>query len=111
MLKEKPRKISVAEFDKALAEKFYVNTARSGVRVGFGKKLMVHMAHHTEADQKRRKAHLLYAVKTVKAGKRGRNPKGGSGSHAYAKKFDGFKMLVLTDANGNVEDCFNFYPK
>ena len=109
LLKSKPRKTTVAEFDKALAEKFYVNTAKAGVRVGFGKRLLIHMAHHTAADQKRRKEMLLFAVKTVKSGRRGRNPKGGPNSWGYAKRFDGFKMLVLTDAKGNVEDCFNFF--
>ncbi len=110
LLKAKPRDITVEEFDKALDEKFYVNTAKAGVRVGFGKRLLTHLAHHSAADQKRRKKKLLYAVATVKSGKRKRNPQGGPGSWAYAKRFDWGKVLVLTDKNGMVEDCFNIIP-
>ena len=111
LLKSKPREITVAEFDNALKEKFYVNTATAGVRVGFGNRLLIHMSHHSAADQRRRKVHLLYAVAAVKSGKRGRNPQGGPGSYAYAKRFSWGKMLVLTDQNGDVEDTFDIIPK
>ena len=38
------------------------------------------------------------------------NPKGGPGSFAYERNFDGMKFRVLTDANGNVEDAFDVIP-
>lgn len=72
---------------------------------------MEHIRHHSQADQRRRKISLLYAVATVKGGKRGKNPKGGEGSFAYARDFGDFKMLVLTDEHGNVEDTFDIIPK
>ncbi len=33
------------------------------------------------------------------------------GSFAYARDFGDFKMLVLTDEHGNVEDTFDIIPK
>ena len=110
LLNAKPRIISPAEHDKALKEMFYVNSAWN-TRVGFGKRYLAHLAHHSAADRKRRKVHLLYAVAAVKSGKRGRNPQGGADSYAYAKKFDWGKMLVLVDKRGNVEDTFSIIPK
>ena len=110
LLAAKPRPISPAECEAALREGFYVNTAFN-TRVGFGAQLMEHIDHHNPADQRRRKINLLYAVATVKGGKRGRNPKGGPGSFAYARNIDGRGFLVLTDAHGNVEDVFDIIPR
>lgn len=104
------RRITPQECDRALAEGFYVNT-QGGGRVGFGEKLAEHIGHHSAADQRRRKILLMYAVKTVKGGQRKPNPKGGAGSYAYAKNFEGFGMLVLTDKAGNVEDVFDIIPR
>lgn len=105
-----PHEITPQECDMALTEGFYVNT-QDGTKVGFGKKLATHIEHHSPADQRRRKIRLMYAIKTVKGGKKRPNPQGGAGSYAYAKEFDGFGMLVLTDTNGNVEDVFDIIPR
>jgi hypothetical protein len=107
---KKPCLISSREADAALREGFYVNSAYT-TRVGFGEKLIIHIGHHNKADQNRRKTHLLYAIATVKSGKRGPNPKGGPGSYAYAKNIDGKKFLVLTDKEGQVEEVFNIIPR
>lgn len=109
LLSSKPRTISPADCDAALREGFYVNTAFNS-RVGFGAQLAEHIDHHNPADQRRRKINLLYAIATVKGGKRGRNPKGGPGSFAYARNIDGRKFLVLTDEHGIVEDVFDIIP-
>lgn len=105
-----PRTVSPADCDRALREGFYVNSA-DGKRVGFGRQLAEHMAHHNPADKARRRSHLLYAVSTVKSGRKAPNPKGGPGSSAYAKRFGNMKVLVLTDSHGQVEDVFNIIPK
>ena len=104
-----PRPISPHECDAALREGFYVNTA-TGQRVGFGHHLDEHIKHHGMRDQRRRKVNLLYAIATVKGGKRGANPQGGPGSFAYARNFGNKKFLVLTDDRGNVEDVFDIIP-
>ena len=109
LLSGKPRTISPRECDAALAEGFYVNTAYN-TRVGFGAQLAEHINHHGHRDRIRRKVNLLYAVATVKGGKRGPNPKGGPGSSAYARVIDGRRFLVLTDDHGNVEDVFDIIP-
>ena len=109
LLASRPRPITPAECDAALKEGFEVNTAFN-TKVKFGKKLDEHIRHHNMADQKRRKVNLLYAVATVKGGRRMPNPKGGPGSFAYERNFDGMKFRVLTDANGNVEDAFDVIP-
>ncbi len=105
-----PHKITPADCDRALREGFYVNTA-SGARVGFGEHLSNHLGHHNAHDQVRRKMLLLYAVSAVKSGKKGRNPKGGANSFAYAKTFGDTQVLVLTDEKGQVEDVFSIIPK
>lgn len=110
LLASRPRAISPREADAALREGFHVNSAFN-TRVGFGAKLAKHIDHHSHKDRIRRKANLLYAVATVKGGKRGKNPKGGEGSFAYARDFGDFRMLVLTDASGNVEDTFDIIPR
>ena len=110
LLASKAHPISPADCEAALREGFYVNTAFN-TRVGFGAQLMEHIKHHSKADQNRRKVNLLYAVATVKSGKRGPNPKGGPGSFAYARNIDGKRFLVLTDEHGNVEDVFDIIPR
>ena len=109
LLASKPKTISPNDCDAALAEGFYVNSAFN-TRVGFGKKLATHIDHHNQQDRIRRKVNLLYAVATVKGGKRGPNPKGGPGSYAYARNIDGRRFLVLTDEDGIVEDVFDIIP-
>ena len=109
LLASKPKTISPRDCDIALAEGFYVNSAFN-TRVGFGKKLAIHIDHHNQNDRIRRKVNLLYAVATVKGGKRGPNPKGGQGSFAYARNIDGRRFLVLTDDHGIVEDVFDIIP-
>ena len=109
LLAAKPHPIPPRDCDAALREGFYVSTAFN-TRVGFGPHLDAHIRHHSAADQNRRKANLLYAIATVKGGKRGPNPKGGPGSFAYARNIDGKRFLVLTDEHGNVEDVFNIIP-
>ena len=103
------RQITPSECDSALEEGFYVNVA-GGERVGFGRQLAEHIAHHGAADQRRRKTKLMYAVKTVKAGRKQRNPQGGPNSYRYAMAFDGFGILVLTDDHGDVQDVFDIIP-
>lgn len=99
-----------ADAEKALREGFYVQT-RWSTRVGFGTGLLEHIDEHPGAQALDRKKKLLYAIKTVRAGKRAPNKKGGSDSYGYAMNFpsEGFGMLVLTDSHGNVEDAFTFY--
>ncbi len=109
LLASKPKAISPQDCDAALAEGFYVNSAFN-TRVGFGNKLSVHIDHHNHKDRIRRKVNLLYAVATVKGGRRGTNPKGGPGSYAYARNIDGRRFLVLTDEHGIVEDVFDIIP-
>lgn len=109
LLASRPRPITPAECDAALKEGFQVNTAFN-TQVKFGAKLEEHIKHHNPADQRRRKINLLYAVATVKGGRRMANPQGGPGSFAYERNFDGMKFRVLTDANGNVEDAFDIIP-
>ena len=70
-----------------------------------------HPNHHKIEDQRRRKILLPYAIATVKGGKRGRNPKGGRDSFAYARDFGNMCILVLTDSRGAVEDAFSIIPK
>ena len=104
----KPEKISVEACDKALDEGFYVST-RWNTRVGFGKRFKRHTEDHPPDVVKERKEHLLFAIKTVRAGKRGPNPKGGKDSYAYAHDFGAFGMLVTVDAEGMVEEAFSFH--
>ncbi len=104
-----PVPITAADAEKALNEGFYVNTATAGVRVGFGKRLLDHIGDHGATTAKERKEKLLFAIKTVRGGKRAPNPKGGAGSFAYAKRFDEFGMLVCTDKEGHVEEAFTFF--
>lgn len=111
LLAAKPRLISPYEADLALQEGGFAVNSAYNTRIAFGDSLVTHLNHHKASDRRRRKIHLLYAVATVKSGKRGLNPKGGAGSYAYAKNFRDFGMLVLTDKQGNVENVFNIIPK
>ncbi len=100
-----------ADAEKALREGFYVQT-RWNTRVGFGPDLLAHIDSHPGAQALDRKRKLLCAIKTVRAGRRAPNPKGGPGSYGYAMHFpeEGFGMLVLTDRHGDVEDAFTIFP-
>jgi len=109
MSAKNPRMISPKDCDTALNEGFYVNVA-GGDRVGFGHQLAEHLAHHNMADQRRRKIRLMYAVKTVKSGRKQKNPQGGPNSYRYAQSFGDFGILVLTDDHGDVQDVFDIIP-
>ena len=105
-----PRPITAEECEAALREGFYVQT-RWGTRVGFGQHLLDHIDDHSMGDAESRKEKLLFAIKTVRSGKRTANPKGGPGSYSYAMRFEEFGMLVHTDKHGTIEDVFTFYDE
>ena len=104
-----PGMIDAHDAEQALREGFSVNTATAGIRVGFGKRLLEHTNSHREGKAMARKELLLYAVKTVRGGKRRPNPKGGPNSFGYAMRFEKFGMLVCTDKEGQVEEAFTFF--
>lgn len=109
-----PTLISVEDADAALREGFYVKS-KDGRRVGFGKNLIRHLdIDHAASikDANARKQRLLFAIKSITdADKIERGHKGIKGRTAYAKSFDGFGILALSDrANRNIEYVFNFFP-
>ncbi len=105
-----PHRLEDYQARRALKEGFYVKDP-SGESVGFGKPLLNHLDAHHPNDTKKRLERLEYAVDTV------RHPNGVEKNHrliqgrtAYAKAFNGFGMLVLTDKKGTVWQAFSFFP-
>ena len=107
--------ISEAEAEIALKEGFYVKSP-DGKRIGFGKGLLEHIDNdtdHAPADAKARKQRLIYAVQTVTHPDRTEtNHRSIPGRTAYAKAFDDFGILAITEPESDViEKVFTFFPR
>ena len=107
--------ISEAEAEAALKEGFYVND-QSGKRVGFGHGLLEHIKNdpnHAPEDAKARKQRLIYAVQTVThPDKTEKNHRSIPGRTAYAKAFDDFGILAITEPESNViAKVFTYFPR
>ena len=107
--------ISEADAEAALKEGFYVNDP-SGRRVGFGHGLLEHIdndPNHAPEDAKARKQRLIYAVQTVThPDKTEKNHRSIPGRTAYAKAFDDFGILAITEPESNViAKVFTYFPR
>ena len=107
--------ISEAEAEAALKEGFYVNDP-SGKRVGFGHGLLEHIDNdpdHSPKDATARKQRLIYAVQTVThPDKTEKNHRSIPGRTAYAKAFDDFGILAITEPESNViAKVFTYFPR
>lgn len=107
--------ISEAEAEAALKEGFYVNDP-SGKRVGFGHGLLEHIdkdLNHAPGDAKARKQRLIYAVQTVThPDKTETDHRSIPGRTAYAKAFDDFGILAITEPESNViAKVFTYFPR
>ena len=107
--------ISEAEAEAALKEGFYVNDP-SGKRVGFGHGLLEHIdndTNHSPEDAKARKQRLIYAVQTVThPDKTEKNHRSIPGRTAYAKAFDDFGILAITEPESDViSKVFTYFPR
>lgn len=108
-----PTEITIADFDAAIDEGFYVDSP-SG-RVGFGKRILNdwNNGKHLKKDIDNRKKRLAFAVATV------RNPdktesdhNGYKGRIAYAKAFEETGMVVVSDpTDHNYATTFTYIPK
>ena len=110
-----PKMISAAEAEAALKEGFYVKNPE-GRRVGFGKKLLEHIENdpmHGPADAEERKKRLMFAVDAVTHPDRTeKNHRSIPGRTAYAKAFDGFGILAITEpGKDTVEKVFTYFPR
>ena len=108
-----PKTIRAEDAAAALEEGFYVSNP-DGKRVGFGKRLLAHIESRESAkDADARKERLAFAVATVmRPDKVETGHKGLAGRTAYAKAFDGFGVLAVSDAEGGgIEAVFNIIPK
>ncbi len=109
---DSPKTIPTSEAEAALREGFHVQNP-DGVRVGFGRRLLDHIEKdHLKGDADGRKTLLTFAVATVVHPDRmERNHRGLDGRTAYAKAFDGFGMLAVSDRNSDtVEQVFTIVP-
>ena len=107
--------ISEAEAEAALKEGFYVKNPE-GKMVGFGHGLLEHInndPNHAPADAKARKQRLIYAVQTVThPDKTEKNHRSIPGRTAYAKAFDDFGILAITEPESNViAKVFTYFPR
>ena len=107
--------ISEADAEAALKEGFYVKN-KEGKLVGFGKKLLDHIDSdvlHSKADAAARKQRLIYAVQTVThPDKVEKNHRSIPGRTAYAKAFDDFGILAITEPQSDtIEHVFTFFPR
>ena len=107
--------ISEADAEAALKEGFYVNDP-SGKRVGFGHGLLEHIDNdpdHAPEDAKARKQRLIYAVQTVThPDKTEKNHRSIPGRTAYAKAFDDFGILAITEPESDViANVFTYFPR
>lgn len=110
-----PKLISTYDAEEALKEGFYVDNP-NGVRVGFGKRLLEHIEgdpNHAPSDADERKKRLMFAVKTVtNPDKMEKNHRSIPGRTAYAKAFDDFGILAITDPESNViAKVFTYFPR
>ena len=109
------RLISEAEAEAALKEGFYVKNPE-GKMVGFGHGLLEHIdsdSHHAPADAQARKRRLIYAVQTVThPDKTERNHRSIPGRTAYAKAFDDFGILAITEPESDaIAKVFTYFPR
>ena len=107
--------ISEAEAEAALTEGFYVKNPE-GKQVGFGKGLLEHInndTNHAPEDAKARKQRLIYAVQTVThPDKTEKNHRSIPGRTAYAKAFDDFGILAITEPEADViAKVFTYFPR
>ena len=107
--------ISEADAEAALKEGFYVNDP-SGKRVGFGHGLLEHIdndPNHAPDDAKARKQRLIYAVQTVThPDKTEKNHRSIPWRTAYAKAFDDFGILAITEPEADViAKVFTYFPR
>ena len=107
--------ISEADAEAALKEGFYVNDP-SGKLVGFGHGLLEHIdndPNHAPDDAKARKQRLIYAVQTVThPDKTEKNHRSIPGRTAYAKAFDDFGILAITEPESDViAKVFTYFPR
>ena len=110
-----PGMVSASEAEAALREGFHV-TNPDGVRVGFGRRLLDHIegdTAHAPEDIKARKERLAFAVATVaKPDAVERNHRSIPGRTAYAKAFDDFGILAVSEPDGeNIEAVFTYFPR
>ena len=107
--------IPAADAEAALREGFYVD-GPGGARVGFGRNLLAHIEEdtaHAPEDIRARKERLMYAVSTVMNPDRvEENHRSIPGRKAYAKAFDGFGILAVSEPNGeDIERVFTYFPR
>ncbi len=116
LLAEKsPRMISAGDCDAALKEGFYVDGA-NGKRIGFGNDLLEHIngdMFHGPEDIIARKERLLFAVATVRnPDKTEENHRQVPGRTLYAKAFDDFGILAVSDSeSGAIDKVFTYFPR
>lgn len=107
-----PQAIPSSDARTALREGFYID-APNNERVGFGKKLLSHIAAHYAADADARLSRLEFAIATVKSPDAiATNHRNLPNRTAYAKAFKDFGMLVITDKERqNIQMAFTFFPQ
>lgn len=106
-----PKMLSPRDAVAALEEGFYVKPPE-GNRIGFGKKLLAHIESHAGGDANERKRRLMFAVKAVTTPDRvEKNHRGFESRTLYAKAFDGFGMLAVTEKDSDsIEYAFTIVP-
>ena len=111
LLAEKtPHRIDVADANAALNEGFYVENPE-GTRVGFGWNLKGHLDNHGFSQSLKRKEALLFAIDTVRTTKPEPSKKG-NGYMEYAKVYENFSVLAVSNPEGDIEEMVTFYlPK
>ena len=112
---ETPHMITPADCEAALREGFYV-TNPEGNRVGFGEKLLAHIEsdpNHAPEDATQRKRRLVFAIHTVEhPDKVEKNHRSIPGRTAYAKAFDDFGILAITEPESDtIANVFTYFPR
>ena len=107
--------ISEGDAEAALREGFYVKNPE-GKMVGFSHGLLEHIdsdPKHDPKDAKARKERLIYAVQTVThPDKTEKNHRSIPGRTAYAKAFDDFGILAITEPESDViAKVFTYFPR
>lgn len=107
-----PHEMPSSDAADALREGFYVRNPK-GRGVAFGRRLLDHIEAHVKADADGRKARLQFAVATVAHPDVTEvNHRGCEGRTLYAKRFDRFGMLAISERNGDaIEEIFTIVPK
>ena len=107
-----PREMSASDAADALREGFYVKNP-DGRQVAFGERLLTHLDAHPESDSNGRKARLQFAVATVtRPDRTEKNHRGFEGRTLYAKKFEKFGMIAISEPNSDtIDEIFTIVPK